>query len=785
MKKRVAFITHYPHMGGAEIFLLRILPKLRRLDAKVFFIGESGPMIEVMRAAGIDVEHLPLSDSLIQRQAKDKWKVQSLMSLLRAFFDGIDTLAEALTRFNADLVYTNSAKAHVIGAAAARKNRTPTVSHVHDALSGGNFRWSNKLLLYWAIRLLPNVVVTNSIFSKRSLGRHFWRSEPLILDCPIPDWKSAPSTASFPSREIVFGAVNRITPWKGQDRVISHFNEARNNPLFRDAKLLIVGSPGSLEDEVFKYQLWDQAKKLNLTQHVEFRPFMEEVELAFDEIDVVIHDPKTPEPFGQSILEAQSRGCVVFTTGPSGADDFIEHGVNGFVFSSEDKSVDLLKKLMTVSADELQKCSEGAVLANQGRFMAGTVAKHLESLISIVLPQEEFPERDGAIHVAHLDHETKRGGAEFALEKFIKSAQCWDPKAFLDVSGGAGVFSGLQSSLGRQHIVHTDWHTRSVKSNGKLNLFAYLGTILSLLRVGKSLRKNLEFAACDVIHANTTRSLIAAVAAKMSGQKLVFHIRDDLSKYTSGYWGSAFIKHMILRRIDALVANSKYSLDSVGKVPDRVLCEVISSPIGSSPLRKVFDSRETSEKRDNYVICMIARISPWKGQLLLLEAFAEVIRSEPNSELWLAGSGDFESTQFQEELMNRAKSLNIFDRIKFLGHVSDIPTLLESVDICVQFSTRPEPMGQNVLQYLAAGKATIVAAEGGPKEWVEHMVNGLLCKPRDKSALAESILLLLSDKVLRSKLEVNARQVISTDFDEKVIAQFGELVVQLSQGGNK
>ncbi len=60
----------------------------------------------------------------------------------------------------------------------------------------------------------------------------------------------------------------------------------------------------------------------------------------------------------------------------------------------------------------------------------------------------------------------------------------------------------------------------------------------------------------------------------------------------------------------------------------------------------------------------------------------------------------------------------------------------------MQYSTRPEPLGQNVLQYLAAGRATIVADEGGPTEWVDDGMNGLRVAPRDAVSLAHALQLL-------------------------------------------
>jgi glycosyltransferase involved in cell wall biosynthesis len=148
---------------------------------------------------------------------------------------------------------------------------------------------------------------------------------------------------------------------------------------------------------------------------------------------------------------------------------------------------------------------------------------------------------------------------------------------------------------------------------------------------------------------------------------------------------------------------------------------------------------------------MVARIDPWKGQELLVRAFA---KASPAGEerLVLFGGAAFGHDEFPVELERLAEELGVADRLQLAGHVSDVPGAIDSLDICVQCSLRPEPLGQNVLQYLAAGKPTVVAAEGGPAEWVEDGVNGLTFTPRDVDSLAAALDRLITQRALRVRL---------------------------------
>lgn len=151
------------------------------------------------------------------------------------------------------------------------------------------------------------------------------------------------------------------------------------------------------------------------------------------------------------------------------------------------------------------------------------------------------------------------------------------------------------------------------------------------------------------------------------------------------------------------------------------------------------------------MVGMLARIDPWKGQELLLEAFARAF-PDGDARLQLAGSAPFGHEEFAAHLRELAADRGVSDRVDVLGHVDDVDTLLDGWDIAVQASLRAEPLGQNVLQYLAAGCATVVADEGGPTEWVRDGENGMRFVPRDTDDLARVLRTLADDPEVRQSL---------------------------------
>lgn len=129
----------------------------------------------------------------------------------------------------------------------------------------------------------------------------------------------------------------------------------------------------------------------------------------------------------------------------------------------------------------------------------------------------------------------------------------------------------------------------------------------------------------------------------------------------------------------------------------------------------------------------IGRLSPEKGQDLLLRAVASLSAEFPGLELTFAGIGPLE-----QALRSLAQSLGIGDRVHFIGFVADMPPLYAQHDLVVQSSlTEGLP---NVILEAAYLRAPIVAtAVGGTAEVVEHGSSAWLIPPGSLDALVDGI----------------------------------------------
>lgn len=366
--------------------------------------------------------------------------------------------------------------------------------------------------------------------------------------------------------------------------------------------------------------------------------------------------------------------------------------------------------------------------------------------------------------VAHLDHTAEHGGAELALVRMLRAAADWAPAVVLapQPGGEVGVFAQLPPGV-RVGVV-------GIRQPAGASRGGLLGAVrfgARLLWQALLLRGSSAFRGAELLDANTARAAgYTALAARTSRKPLVVHLRDLVDAESLGAAGHALMTRVVLPRADGVIANSRATLESARPhLRAGALAEVIPSASGLRPVQRgvvgaaeeAGDVAGRAARADGLrTVGLLARIAPWKGQSLLLEAFAVAFADRDDVRLQFAGAALFGDDDELERLRARARELGLADRVDLLGQVDDVEGLLAGWDVAVQASLRPEPLGQNVLQYLAAGCAVVATDEGGPAEWVVAGENGLLVPPRDVDALADALRRLDRDDALRARLAAAA-----------------------------
>lgn len=121
----------------------------------------------------------------------------------------------------------------------------------------------------------------------------------------------------------------------------------------------------------------------------------------------------------------------------------------------------------------------------------------------------------------------------------------------------------------------------------------------------------------------------------------------------------------------------------------------------------------------------------------------------------IAGSGPE-----REALEELAKKLNVSDRVEFLGYVTDEDLIqLYGKSSAVYFAPHDEDYGYITLEAFLSQKPVITAIDaGGPLEFVEHNVNGLILQSLLPEELGQNIERLIFNKVLCADMGLSGFQ---------------------------
>lgn len=149
-----------------------------------------------------------------------------------------------------------------------------------------------------------------------------------------------------------------------------------------------------------------------------------------------------------------------------------------------------------------------------------------------------------------------------------------------------------------------------------------------------------------------------------------------------------------------------------------------------------------------------ARLEHWKGPLVLLDAFAEVLRHFPKAYLRVAGTGPQE-----QEVFTRARDLGISNRCDFIGAYSGSEgrhAFMQSLDVFVQPSLA-DGTPNSVIEAMAYGLPIVASSNGGIPDLVSAK-SGILVPPGDAATLAKAMIRLAGDRCLRIEMGRNSRK---------------------------
>ncbi len=335
--------------------------------------------------------------------------------------------------------------------------------------------------------------------------------------------------------------------------------------------------------------------------------------------------------------------------------------------------------------------------------------------------------------ILFLDQSGKLGGAELSLTDVAKSHRenCL-----------VGLFADgpFRQLLEQHHIpvqVLATQQIKVTKDSSFINSLSSISSIAPLITKVAKLAQNY-----DLIYANTQKALVVgALASVFSRRPLVYHIRDILSPDHFSRTNRYIAVTLANRFASLVITNSKATQTAFIEAGGRAeLTEVVYN--GFEPDHYNIQEANSHQARQQlgldrqFLVGHFSRLSPWKGQHILLEALAQC---PTDVTALLVGDALFGEQDYVQYLHEQVAELGLEKRVRFLGFRSDIVPLMKACDLVAHTSTSPEPFGRVIIEAMLCGRPVVAAAAGGVVELVENGKTGWLFSAGNSQQLAQII----------------------------------------------
>jgi len=252
----------------------------------------------------------------------------------------------------------------------------------------------------------------------------------------------------------------------------------------------------------------------------------------------------------------------------------------------------------------------------------------------------------------------------------------------------------------------------------------------------------------DVVHTNGIMNFLPAVAAKLSGKKVIWHLNDTVTP-----WIIRKPLLLLLKLFSDRIALAAKAVGthyfSNGKLWHK--STILYAPVDTHRCDCDSIDSEAVERlkaefgiRPNYnVVGTLGNVNFTKGYEYFIRAAKKVKDRNSKTKFLIVGAKLKTKLSYWEKLQNLVSELGLKNDIVFTDFRKDIPEILSLLDVYV-LSSVSEACPMVVLEAMAMKVPIVATNVGGVSEQVLNGQTGLIVEPRNPDKLVDAILHLLN-----------------------------------------
>jgi glycosyltransferase involved in cell wall biosynthesis len=266
----------------------------------------------------------------------------------------------------------------------------------------------------------------------------------------------------------------------------------------------------------------------------------------------------------------------------------------------------------------------------------------------------------------------------------------------------------------------------------------------------------------DVVHVNCLPQLKGAAAAHALGLPVVWHVREIVPPGHRRRWFARRLSRHATRIVavsDAVAAwirdeglGDRVTVVHNGVVPPGADVEPATARAGFGL------------PTDAVLVAFLGGTAVHKGAGLFIDAVERAMATNPDLHSVVPVYGP---TAEIEALERRVGESAFVARHHLIPPVDDVFELLAAVDVVGFASVWPDSLPRVVMEAMSAGRPVVASRIGGVAEMVVDGETGLLVPPDDTDRLADCLIRLAGDAVLRQRLGAAATERARTAFSQE------------------
>ena len=295
----------------------------------------------------------------------------------------------------------------------------------------------------------------------------------------------------------------------------------------------------------------------------------------------------------------------------------------------------------------------------------------------------------------------------------------------------------------------------------KSKLFRAFQVIKSFFLTHKRLKEQLKKIAADYIYVVHVYNALEVLFAK-GKEKLIISEHGSYFGYNKIY---TLLKKFAYPRAYKLIVPSTM---------DTAVYIKLNYPAVYIPHHKTFSIGEKiADVQNNHIVLNVGRYTDDKRQLLLLEIWNEIVKTNKNKDWKLVLVGSGENEEKLRVFINEQKLENSVELKKPTARISE--EYLKSGVFA--FTSRFEGFGMVLLEAMSFGLSCIsFDCPSGPRDVVQDSSNGFLIQNNNAKLFLEKLVELMDDSELRLRFQKDAIQTINNWDNDKITNTWKEIL---------